>query len=1000
MPAPNNVPGARGWGAVSWTDHQGHLWLHGGIGFDRNGVRGRLDDMWMYDIATNEWTWMKGADTINSPAVYGSPGVAATSNTRGSTNECNTAWVKSDGSLWTFGGNGTLGYTNDMWKFDIGTNNWIWMSGPQGANSAGSYGIKNVETATNLPPSRGTYTRWQDPQDNFYIFGGYNYSSSRLSSVTNDVWRYNSNNNLWTWIAGSDSINAPGQYTSYCLQTQGAQPSARYENRTAQTNNCSNVFWTFGGFTNANSINDLWNFNTQTNEWTWVSGSNASGSPGSYGTINVPAAGNVPPARAGVCLWIDSKGQLWMWGGRTGSDDYSDMWRFVPDTACIHTRLTVIPLNVSLTDTDLCHHSYALVKVDGGYIVSYSPHTGIVLSDSSHLGFRPSTATTYTVVVWGYCKGFDTLSYTIPAAYSSVTSLQQRICLGDSLNFNGQIIKWSGFYTDTFLNSRGCDSFVTLNLTTDTPIQTTINQYICLGKKIFFHGDSLYISGVYTDTLQTMTGCDSIVHFSLIVIPVQYTYFHLPICKGTSIMIHGQTIDTAISFTDTLTNFIGCDSFLITEVHVIDFVYDTIYRLICQGGTTIYNRDTISKQGSYYDTVHIMGPGCDTIHVLILYVNSPPFSITTVEICLQDSFWYKGRYLTMSGQYLDTVKTPSGCDSIVALNLLKVPFWMQTDSQSICQGQSYIFRGIALTASGTYFDTVHNPGGCDSFFTLNLTVFPTSTTSVSQYLCQGNIVSFNGDTFSTAGTHIYRYTNRNGCDSTVTLSLAVLSSPSDTIRDTVCSGERIFFSGVSYSKPGVYRDTFLNPEGCDSIMTFILTVLPNPTARFLISPPTDPIELGTTVTVTDQSLNADTVIWRLNDHASALVSGGTVPMPDTGTYCIRLIASTHAGCSDTSTQCIYVFSNAFYMPNAFTPNGDGLNDYIELYGMKTGFKYMNIKIYDRWGEKVFESDDFDFKWDGTFEGEMQEPNVFVYILDLSFLDGHVIHNKGSITLIR
>ncbi len=169
IPSPANIPGARGWGVTSWTDKQGRLWLHGGLGVDVVGDFGLLDDLWMYDISSNQWTWMQGSKTGGAIANYGSLQVAYTSNTPGGIQECNTAWVKSDGTLWTFGGWDKYSKPkNDMWRFDIATNNWTWMNGT--GNTSGNYGTLNVEAPTNIPPARGSYTRWQDANDNFYIW--------------------------------------------------------------------------------------------------------------------------------------------------------------------------------------------------------------------------------------------------------------------------------------------------------------------------------------------------------------------------------------------------------------------------------------------------------------------------------------------------------------------------------------------------------------------------------------------------------------------------------------------------------------------------------------------------------------------------------------------------------------------------------------------------------------------------------------------------------------
>jgi N-acetylneuraminic acid mutarotase len=115
----SNIPGGRE-GAIRWTDASGDVWLFGGAGYDAAGNFGYLSDLWKY--SNGEWNWMSGPDTANQIGTYGTMGTPNPANTPGGRQYLVT-WVDAQGNLWLFGGhgygsNGTVGYLNDLWKYE------------------------------------------------------------------------------------------------------------------------------------------------------------------------------------------------------------------------------------------------------------------------------------------------------------------------------------------------------------------------------------------------------------------------------------------------------------------------------------------------------------------------------------------------------------------------------------------------------------------------------------------------------------------------------------------------------------------------------------------------------------------------------------------------------------------------------------------------------------------------------------------------------------------
>jgi hypothetical protein len=206
-----------------------------------------------------------------------------------------------------------------------------------------------------------------------------------------------------------------------------------------------------------------------------------------------------------------------------------------------------------------------------------------------------------------------------------------------------------------------------------------------------------------------------------------------------------------------------------------------------------------------------------------------PNASTTLdeEICEGDSYEFDGQSLTVGGTYTATFDAANGCDSIVTLNLTVLPNASTTLDEEICEGESYEFDGQSLTVGGTYTATFDAANGCDSIVTLNLTVLPNSSTTLDEEICEGDSYEFDGQSLTVGGTYTATFDAANGCDSIVTLNLTVLPNASTTLDEEICEGDSYEFDGQSLTVGGTYTATFDAANGCDSIVTLNLTVLPN-----------------------------------------------------------------------------------------------------------------------------------------------------------------------------
>ncbi|MFN3939898.1 MAG: gliding motility-associated C-terminal domain-containing protein, partial [Chitinophagales bacterium] len=157
--------------------------------------------------------------------------------------------------------------------------------------------------------------------------------------------------------------------------------------------------------------------------------------------------------------------------------------------------------------------------------------------------------------------------------------------------------------------------------------------------------------------------------------------------------------------------------------------------------------------------------------------------------------------------------------------------------------------------------------------------------------------------------------------------------------------------------------------------------------------------LGTPYVFINESSGAVEYDWYFGDGGYSAAVNPTYIFNALGTYQICLTATNASGCEDTYCREIQIETDGVAdIPSAFSPNGDGSNEILFVRGF--GIKEMRLKIFNRWGELVFESADQDSGWDGTFRGKPQEAEVYVYLLQVEFDDGKSMEKTGNITLLR
>jgi hypothetical protein len=316
--------------------------------------------------------------------------------------------------------------------------------------------------------------------------------------------------------------------------------------------------------------------------------------------------------------------------------------------------------------SSVCAGSSITLTANGGNTYTWSNGGGT----NATATFSPTTATTYTVTASLGAGCTATATKTITIKQQTSGSFSQTICFGDSVTFNGIKRKQSGSFLDTLTNAAGCDSFLTLNLTVRPQITASIARTVCFGGSTTFNGATLTQSGVFKDTLTSVTGCDSILTLNFTVRPKITTTLNQSLCNGSSISFNGQTITQGGTFLDTLTSVNGCDSFITLNVTLAQATSSNISQTAC--GSYVFNNQTLTQGGIYKDTITNVA-GCDSIITLNLTINQPSASTINDTICNGASYQFGTQVLTVTGPYSRTIPNAVGCDSVITLNLFVRP---------------------------------------------------------------------------------------------------------------------------------------------------------------------------------------------------------------------------------------------------------------------------------------------------------------------------------------
>lgn len=565
-------------------------------------------------------------------------------------------------------------------------------------------------------------------------------------------------------------------------------------------------------------------------------------------------------------------------------------------------------------------------------------------------------------------------------------------------------------YTTTSATTN-CDSIVTLNLTVINTLRDTVSLTACEnGFPFTWNGISVTSGGnniaTYTTT-SVSTNCDSIVTLNVSVLDTILTDQAVTICQVQLPFTWNNIVvstggNNVARFTTTGSN--GCDSTTRLNLAVVNTITYTQTLTICQTQLPYtWNNITVSREGNNVAQFTTQSAsGCDSITTLNLNVTNTVQTQDNRSICNNMMpFTWNGITVTQAGQGATVYHTTSvrtGCDSIVTLNLSLKDTFSTVTAADLCYNQlPYRFGSITITQAGTYNSTFTARNGCDSIVRLTVRVSdpPVRLPDTTLYGCGS--VTFKNTVYSQSTVLTDTTKNANGCDSSYqSYSITVYPVNNEQLSAAICEGASYRFEGIDYTSDTTFTETFTNSFGCDSQRTFTLVVHPRP--ALTISTNTDSrICLQDELVLT--AAGADAYSWYLDGtfHSN---NNPYQTVVYTEQMAIKVTGTNGYNCTDsasiilTGEPCCEIG-----LPNAFSPNGDGLNDYFGLITPGNPKSYL-LNIYDRWGTLVFTTTNVHTQWDGTVKGSPSEMGVYFYYVEYECQNGTSTKEKGDITLIR
>ena len=406
-------------------------------------------------------------------------------------------------------------------------------------------------------------------------------------------------------------------------------------------------------------------------------------------------------------------------------------------------------------------------------------------------------------------------------------------CPDQPLDVHGDQFSTEGIHETTILTDEGCDSILVFEVqfyeiqTVDVGTLTA-----CSGQPVMFLNNEYTVEGDYSETIPSSQGCDSIVNFTVSFIDVEPVDVVETICPGEQIFVfnHAFAVDTDTILTLPGGASSGCDTVVHLQLTIVDHPVVDLEFEICPGEEVQVGSQTFSAATINEEVTINSSQNCDsTVMVTVRMKRTDDVNLGTITLCGEETFQMDNEEYSDEGDHSVVLTNSVGCDSLVNFTIVKSQEYEQNIPVTLCHGETFEINNVVYDESGTFRDTLVTGDGCDSVLVIDVEVLEKVDTTFlpSETLCVGATIDIGGTLVSSEGDNYVTLTTADGCDSVVVANIVHQNEPALVLEEETCEGVPFVYDGQSFTTTGSHAVSYARPNDCDSVVLINLTVHPS-----------------------------------------------------------------------------------------------------------------------------------------------------------------------------